>query len=93
MSRCTVDDWASRVPDRKQDEVRRLLDGPHPPVPHDLALRAEERGRRLLHRRRILHGTIAFVLAAALITFLVIAVATWPSNPAGPPADPPPLDW
>lgn len=93
MSRCTVDDWASRLPDRKQDEVRRLLEGPHPYVPPDLALRAEERGRRLLHRRHVLHIILAFALVAAVITLLVVAVAAWPVDPTAPPADPPPLDW
>jgi hypothetical protein len=93
MSRCTVDDWASRLPDRKQDQVRLMLEGPYPPVPPDLAFRARERGRRLLRRRHVLHVITVSALLAALIILLVVAGTTLPVEPAGPPADPPPLDW
>ncbi|WP_189130393.1 hypothetical protein [Wenjunlia tyrosinilytica] len=93
MSRCTVDDWASDVPDRKLDEVRRTLGGPHPAVPADLSRRAEERGRRLLHRRRVLHGVLLALAVAALIAFTVLAILTWPWNGATPPETAPPVTW
>lgn len=90
MSRCTVDDSASRLPDRKQDEVRRLLEGPHPTVPADLAVRAAERGRRLLRRRRVLRAVLLVTALVALIALLALAATTWPVTPLEPPADPPP---
>jgi hypothetical protein len=65
--------------DRKEDEVRRLLDGPHPVVPVDLAPRAAERGRRVLARRRVLHAVLWTLLVAAVVTALVLASLWWPS--------------
>lgn len=71
-------------PDRKEEEVRRLLDTPHPHVPAELAEQAAERGRRILRRRRVVHRLLWLLLFAAVVTGLVLAVLEWP--------DPAPLD-
>ncbi|WP_431960115.1 hypothetical protein [Actinacidiphila sp. bgisy160] len=65
--------------DRKQEEVRRLLDGPHPAVPVDLAPRAAERGRRVLARRRVLHAALWTLLVVGIAVGLVLAALWWPS--------------
>ncbi|MEU8503323.1 hypothetical protein AB0C40_01090 [Streptomyces brevispora] len=69
---------------RREDEVRRMLEGPHPQVPADLAERAVERGGRLLRRRRALRVLGLLVLIAALAAFMVWAdsVQPWQSPPA-----------
>ncbi|MFD3451739.1 hypothetical protein ACFWVC_06120 [Streptomyces sp. NPDC058691] len=64
--------------ERKEDEVRRLLDGAHPLVPADLAPRAAERGRRVLARRRVLHVLLWALLLAGLTAALVAAALWWP---------------
>ncbi|MFF3563419.1 hypothetical protein ACFYXS_25550 [Streptomyces sp. NPDC002574] len=64
--------------DRKEDEVRRLLDGPHPVVPVGLAPRAAEQGRRLVARRRVLHLVLWVLLLAVLAAALVAAALWWP---------------
>ena len=93
MSRCTVDDWASRLPDHKQEAVRRLLEGPYPDIPPDLVPRAVERGRRLV-RRRVLHILALLVGLAALIALVVLAASALPpADATAPPGEPPPLDW
>ncbi|MFB7559580.1 hypothetical protein [Streptomyces brevispora] len=76
---------------RREDEVRRMLEGPHPQVPADLAERAVERGGRLLRRRRALRVLGLLVLIAALAAFTVWAVSVqpWQSSPA---ETTPPLD-
>ncbi|MFF2327832.1 MULTISPECIES: hypothetical protein [unclassified Streptomyces] len=75
----------------REDEVRRLLDGPHPQVPGDLAQRAAERGGRLLRRRRIGRRLALVVAFAAVVAFMVWAVAAQPWQL--PPAETtPPLD-
>ncbi|MFJ4844253.1 MULTISPECIES: hypothetical protein [unclassified Streptomyces] len=63
---------------RKEDQVRRLLDGPHPVVPAGLALSAAERGRRLIARRRVLRLVLWVLLLAALTAALVAAALWWP---------------
>ncbi|KAF4409169.1 MULTISPECIES: hypothetical protein [Streptomyces] len=73
------------LPDRKEAEVRRLLAGPHPPVPPDLAARAAARGRRTLAFRRGAHTVFAALAGAALIAFLVWLLVTQPWVP--PPAE------
>ena len=94
MSRCTVDDWASRLPDHKQEAVRRLLEGPYPDIPPDLVPRAVERGRRLVRRRRVLHILALLVGLAALIALVVLAASALPpADATAPPGEPPPLDW
>ncbi|MFF4949577.1 hypothetical protein ACWC2K_09340 [Streptomyces chattanoogensis] len=62
-------------PDRKETEVRRMLAGPPPPVPPDLAVRAAARGRRLLARRRLLRriGWLFALLA-------LVALLTWSAD-------------
>ncbi|WP_371630394.1 hypothetical protein OG892_25740 [Streptomyces sp. NBC_00341] len=69
---------------RKEDEVRRMLDGPHPPVPADLAERAAELGGRVLRRRRALRRLGLLVLIAAVAVFAVWAVTVqpWQAPPA-----------
>ncbi|MCI3222921.1 hypothetical protein [Streptomyces sp. NP-1717] len=59
---------------RKEDEVRRMLDVPHPPVPADLTARATTLGTRILNRRRTWR-----LLFWTLVTVAVIAFAVWAS--------------
>ncbi|MGW1658151.1 hypothetical protein [Streptomyces atratus] len=69
----------------REDEVRRMLDGPHPQVPADLAQRATERGGRLLRRHRFARRLVQLVALAAVVAFTVWAVAAQPWQP--PPAE------
>ncbi|MEU3313128.1 hypothetical protein ACGFY6_07640 [Streptomyces sp. NPDC048387] len=64
--------------DRKEAQVRRLLEGPHPAVPAGLASAAAARGRRLLRRRRALRRLGWAVLWAAAVAFAVWAALTHP---------------
>ncbi|MCX4788945.1 MULTISPECIES: hypothetical protein [unclassified Streptomyces] len=74
-----------------EDEVRRMLDGPHPQVPAELAQRAAERGARLLRRRRFAGRLMLLLTCAAVVAFTVWAVAAQPWQV--PPAETtPPLD-
>ncbi|WP_311765212.1 hypothetical protein [Streptomyces zingiberis] len=66
------------VPDPKQEAVRRMLDGPHPPVPPDLAARAAARGGRALARRRFLRSLLAVTVAAAGVALLLWLLVTQP---------------
>lgn len=70
-------------PNRRDDEVRRLLDTPHPAVPLDLAARAVLRGRRIVHRRRVIHAVLWVLALAAVITGAVLAAALWPDSSRG----------
>ncbi len=70
---------AGRLPDRKETEVRRMLDAPHPPAPPDLADRAMAQGRRLLHRRRVLYTVLWLLVAAAVVAAAVGAALYWHS--------------
>ncbi|MFE2374969.1 hypothetical protein [Streptomyces sp. NPDC059398] len=72
------------LPDRKEEMARRMLAGPHPPVPADLALRAAERGARIRRRRTAGRRAVWLLLAAALAAFVVWATLTHPWTP--PPA-------
>lgn len=72
----------SPLPNRRDDEVRRLLDTPHPVVPVDLAARAAVRGRRILHRRRITHAVLWTLVVAAAVAGIVLAVMLWPNGDA-----------
>ncbi|MCX0245702.1 hypothetical protein [Streptomyces drozdowiczii] len=69
---------------RREDEVRRMLEGPHPQVPADLAARAAERGGRLLRRRRARRRLWVLALVAAVTAFTVwaLAVRPWEEPPA-----------
>ncbi|MFF7232191.1 hypothetical protein [Streptomyces sioyaensis] len=62
------------LPDRKETEVRRMLTGPYPLVPPDLAARAADRGRRLLAHRILRHrlGWLLALLALAVLCWLVM---------------------
>ncbi|MBB5938255.1 hypothetical protein [Streptomyces zagrosensis] len=78
--------------DRREDEVRELLDAqPQPVVPWDLAARAAVRGQRAMRRRRAVHLAVWAVLLAALITFTVWAALTEPWA-ASPRTTTPPLE-
>ncbi|MFI5757414.1 hypothetical protein [Streptomyces sp. NPDC051569] len=79
--------------ERREAEVRRMLDLPHPAVPADLVLRAAERGGRLLRRRRLARALLWTLLAAAVIAFAVWASVAHPW--AIPPREttPPPEIW
>ncbi|MET9535842.1 hypothetical protein ABZY02_35710 [Streptomyces sp. NPDC006649] len=72
------------LPDRKEEMVRRMLEGPHPPVPAGLALRAAERGTRIRRRRTAGRRVAWLLLAAALTGFVVWATLTqpWEAPPA-----------
>ncbi|MEU6120067.1 hypothetical protein ABZ840_36690 [Streptomyces sp. NPDC047117] len=71
-------------PDRKEAEVRRMLDGPHPLVPPGLGLRAAVRGRRLLlWRRRLgLAGWLLLFLAAVAFTVWAVTQQPWIPPPS-----------
>ncbi|KUJ66116.1 hypothetical protein ACZ90_40410 [Streptomyces albus subsp. albus] len=78
--------------DRKEDEVRRMLDRPpRPLVPPRLAVRAAERGHRILRRRRAVRAVGWWLLLAAVVAFTVWAAIVEPWRV--PPADTtPPLE-
>ncbi|MFJ4917067.1 MULTISPECIES: hypothetical protein [unclassified Streptomyces] len=78
---------------RKEDEVRRMLEGPHPQVPADLAERAVELGGRVLRRRRALRLLGLLVLIAAVAVFAVWAVTVQPWQAPPAPTTPPLGDW
>ncbi|MFC9605036.1 hypothetical protein ACFTTN_16435 [Streptomyces niveus] len=59
---------------RKEDEVRRMLDVPHPPVPADLTARATALGTRVLNRRRTWR-----LLFWLLVTLAAVAFTVWAS--------------
>jgi ferric-dicitrate binding protein FerR (iron transport regulator) len=75
---------------RKEDEVRRMLESPPPPVPGDLAARAVARGTRLLHRDRALRRALWALLAVAALAFAVWASVVEPWHT--PPETTPPLE-
>lgn len=79
-------------PDRKENEVRRLLEGAHAPVPADLAARATERGARLLRRRHGVHAVLWTLAVLAAVVFAAWAVTAQPWQlPQTPP--PPVYTW
>lgn len=65
-------------PERKEDEVRLMMDTAHPVVPADLGPRAAAQGARLLRRHRILRRTWLLLLVAAVIACVVWAAVTEP---------------
>ncbi|MFK0010835.1 hypothetical protein [Streptomyces sp. NPDC091027] len=75
----------SGIPDRKEAQVRQLLEGPYPVVPAGLAAGAAARGGRLLRRRRALRRLGWAVLFAAAVAFVVWASLTrpWVGLPSG----------
>ncbi|MFD7864927.1 hypothetical protein [Streptomyces sp. NPDC057682] len=77
---------------RREDEVRRMLDTPHPQVPADLAARAARRGSGRLRRRRVLRRLWLLTATAVVVAFTVWAVTVQPWH--APPAETtPPLEW
>lgn len=76
-------------PDPREAQVKRLLEGPYPAVPPDLAAGAAARGDRLLRRRRAVRRTGWVLLWAAVVAFVVWASLTgaWstPSSEVSPP--------
>lgn len=81
-----------RLPDRKETEVRRLLESVPPvPVPTDLAGRALLRGMRIAQRRRtfalLLWGF--FVVAVGFAVWAAVA-EPWMGEPT---VTTPPLGW
>ncbi|MFD4696448.1 hypothetical protein [Streptomyces niveus] len=76
---------------RKEDEVRRMLDLPHPKVPVDLTARASAYGARLLNRRRTWRLLLWLLVTVAVVAFTVWASAAEPWTV--PPSDmTPPLE-
>ncbi|GAA2074007.1 hypothetical protein GCM10009801_27660 [Streptomyces albiaxialis] len=80
-----------RLPDRKEREVRRLIDGVQP-LPPDLAERALAVGTRLARRRRVLRTGVSLLLLVALLALAVWTLAYDPwSSP--PPETSPTVGW
>ncbi|MFB6813593.1 hypothetical protein ACFCV8_03475 [Streptomyces sp. NPDC056347] len=79
----------SRTGDR-EEQVRRMLDGPHPQVPVELGRRAVERGRRSLRRRLAVRRLMVLVACVAVLAFTVWASRTHPWEV--PPSETTPLD-
>lgn len=63
--------------DRKEVEVRRMLDVRYPPAPAGLTGHAMARGRRLLRRRRMRHTALWLLLAAVVLAAAVCAAVYW----------------
>ncbi|MFE7808564.1 hypothetical protein ACFU51_28615 [Streptomyces sp. NPDC057430] len=75
----------------KEDEVRRMLESPHPQVPAELVARAMTRGARLLHRDRAVRRALWMLLVVAVLAFAVWATVAEPWSV--PPAETtPPLE-
>ncbi|MGX8907998.1 hypothetical protein ACR820_22715 [Streptomyces netropsis] len=72
--------------DRKEDEVRRMMDLAHPQVPPELAARAAARGRRILRTRRAVEAVTWALLLIAVVAFWVWAAIEQPWS--APPRDP-----
>lgn len=66
------------LPDRKENEVRRLLDGPAAPLPPDLAARAVDTGGRLLRRRQAARVALWCLGVCAVLTFAAWAAVVQP---------------
>jgi ferric-dicitrate binding protein FerR (iron transport regulator) len=64
--------------DRKESEVRRMMEGPPPAVPADLGVRAAAHGGRLLRRRRALRRAAWLLIVAAALAFAVWATVNQP---------------
>lgn len=81
-----------KVPDRKETEVRRLLEAPVQSLPPDLADRALALGTRHARRRHALHLAACATLLAVLLALGVWALAADPWS-APPPSTTPTADW
>lgn len=79
--------------ERKEERVRRLVDGPYPTVPPDVCAEAMRRGALHEHRRTVARRLVWLLVCAALVAFVVWAVVEqpWVLPPAKttPPLD----DW
>ncbi|OEV03686.1 hypothetical protein [Streptomyces oceani] len=64
--------------DRREEEVRRMLDAGLGPLPADLADRAVERGGRRLRRQRQLRMVCWTLVLAAAVSFAVWAALVEP---------------
>ena len=80
-----------RLPDRKEREVRRLLDGVRP-LPPDLGDRALALGLRLARRRRALVRTLSLALLLALLALGTWALLQDPWH-SSPPETTPTVGW
>ncbi|MBT2386958.1 hypothetical protein [Streptomyces sp. ISL-11] len=71
--------------DRAEEEVRRMLDVPRPPVPPGLVTRSAGRGRAILRRRRAVRAVAWVLLVAAVTAFCVWAAVAepWAAPPRG----------
>ncbi|MDI3408048.1 hypothetical protein [Streptomyces cavernicola] len=69
---------------RAEDQVRRLLDGPHPVVPPELCPEAVRRGARRARRRARGRWVLWLLLGAAFVGFMVWATLNhpWTQPPA-----------
>ncbi|PZT78003.1 MULTISPECIES: hypothetical protein [unclassified Streptomyces] len=76
---------------RREEQVRRMLEGPRPQVPAELAARAARRGGRLLRRRRLLRRLGLLLLVAGVAAFTVWALVARPWE--APPATTTPAGW
>lgn len=81
------------LPERKEDQVRRLLDRPHPPVPPDLASRAATRGHRLLRHRRAARAMLWTVFCVAVVAFTVWMSVSRPWQVPPDTVTPPGFGW
>lgn len=81
------------LPDRKAAEVRRMLEGPHPAVPPDLALRCAQRGRLILRHRRLARRAWWLICLVALTAFVVWSIVEQPWTPAPVDTTPPLEGW
>ncbi|MFI1209162.1 hypothetical protein ACH4UV_16305 [Streptomyces sp. NPDC020802] len=63
---------------RREADVRRILEEPQPPVPPELYPEAVRRGGRMLRRRRAALLLIWLLLLAAAVTFVVWASIAQP---------------
>ncbi|MEV0091894.1 hypothetical protein [Streptomyces sp. NPDC050738] len=79
------------APDRKETEVRLMLETPHPVIPPGLAARATERGARM-QRRRLIARRTAWLLLAAVVVALVVWVAVAQPWAVAPSTTTPPVE-
>lgn len=77
--------------DRREAEVRRLLDGPRPAVPAEMVARAAARGARIVRRRRVVRAVACVLLLLATVAFGVWAALEEPWQPR--PTDTAPPLW
>lgn len=75
--------------DRREAEVRRLLDGPRPAVPAEVVARAAARGARLVRRRRVARRVGWVLLLLAVVAFGVWAAMAEPWHPPASGTAPP----